>query len=501
MKKIKIASLTLFAVIAAATAVLFLDPFNWHLPDRFDDEYDAAMTAIPADSLVYIGVNLLHYDADEWKTIQQAEDGGMMEDLDEVIFYETGLHLADELPLWMGQYAGAAILPLTGSADELTNLEWLLAAEVRDKKAADIFLQKLSGGWGQRQGSVPHESNGIIWFDGIAFGRNGRLLLVGSSLTAVEQGIAAMEGKSLADDPDYADAIASLPAKRLLTGYVPAAALPVSTSALPYQFMGAGAGNLLPNGMGGTAVSMNSNAEGIQVDTVTVYDFEQMDRAEKEALATVGESHAAEILPANTLVYMTGQPIALSWPPLRDRLATAVGEADFEETIELFDDSFGLNLDTELFPLLTGGTAVALLDDLSPIAVLESGDMTKVETAVLQFNTTVTNNGLGRVDEVDDVYGFTTFFMPDLIFNYALTDEALLFSNSLAPLAKIPADDTLADLPRFQKAAAVFPDMNHDLYIDLQNIDAAMLLHILMITGGTAVQENIVHHRLLIFTE
>ncbi len=115
MKKIKIALITLLVVLAITTAVFLLDPFNWHLRDRLSGDYDAALTAIPADSLAYISINFLQYDADEWESMGNGE---MMESIDEGVFDETGLHFADEIQLWVGQYAGAAILSLTTNLDE-----------------------------------------------------------------------------------------------------------------------------------------------------------------------------------------------------------------------------------------------------------------------------------------------------------------------------------------------------------------------------------------------
>jgi hypothetical protein len=230
-----------------------------------------------------------------------------------------------------------------------------------------------------------------------------------------------------------------------------------------------------------------------------------MSRAEKDALAIIGTSNAAALLPADTLVYASGQAIATSWPPLRQRLSTAIGEADFDESMQLFGDDFGLNPDTGLFPLLTGGTAVALLDGMVPVAVLESEAMEGVKTAVSQFNNTVNESGLGEIEDSDGVYAFSTFLMPDLAFSYALSDGALLFSNTSSPLAALPATDTLADNAAFQKAMATFTDMEPSLYVNAPALVAALdgefgdLPVVPMIAGGTAVSDNIIHHRFIIF--
>lgn len=486
MKKIQILLIGLVAIIGIAVALIFIDPFNWHILDRFGGDYDAALTAIPADSLAYVGVNLLQHDADAWAEMGGDGGTGVMDSIDEAIFAETGFHLVDEAKLWMGQYVGIAILSLeTNDAGELSGAEWLLVAEVRDEKAATAFLQKLDTGWEH------------------AIAEN--LLLLAPTTDALARGMAALDGNALADEPAYAEAIAALPTERLLTGYVAAESLPTIAALLPDSFLGASAGDLIPAAMGATAVSVNSNSDGIQIDTATLYDEAAMSRAEKDALAIIGTSNAATILPADTLMYASGQAIAISWPPVRQRLETAIGEADFNESMQLFGDDFGLNPDTGLFPLLTGGTAVALLDGMVPVAVLESEEMEGVKTAVFQFNDTVSESGLGNIEESDGVYAFSTFLMPDLAFSYALSDGALLFSNESTPLATLPATDTLADNAAFQKAMATFTDMEPSLYINAPALVAAMdgefgdLLVAPLIAGGTAVSDNIIHHRFIIF--
>ena len=75
MKKIQLFLIGLVAIIGITVALIFIDPFNWHIRDRFGGEYDAALTAIPADSLAYVGVNMLQYDADAWNTMSGAADG------------------------------------------------------------------------------------------------------------------------------------------------------------------------------------------------------------------------------------------------------------------------------------------------------------------------------------------------------------------------------------------------------------------------------------------
>lgn len=488
MKKIQIFLIGLVAIIGIAIALIFIDPFNWHIRDRFSGDYDAALTAIPADSVAYIGVNLLQHNADAWDNMGGDGGAGIMDTVDEAFFAETGFHLVEEAKKWMGQYVGVAVLSLeTDDAGQLSGAEWLLVAEVRDEKAAAAFLQEVEAGWEYEMAE--------------------NLLLIAPTTDALAQGVAALDGDALADEPAYAEAIAALPAERLLTGYVAAASLPTIAALLPDGFLGATASDLIPAAMGATAVSINNTADGLQIDTATLYDKAAMSRAEKDALAIIGTSNAAAMLPADTLIYASGQSIAISWPPVRQRLATAIGEADFEESMQLFGDDFGLNPDTGLFPLLTGGTAIALLDGMVPVAVLESGEMDGVKTAVFQFNDTVNESGLGDIEENDGVYAFSTFLMPDLAFSYALSDGALLFSNDSQSLAALPAADNLAATANFQQAMATFTDMEPSLYINSPALVAALedelgdLPTVSMIAGGTAVSDNIIHHRLIIFMD
>jgi len=490
MKKIQILLIGVVAIIGIILAVLFIDPFNWHIRDRFGGDYDAALVAIPADSLAYVGVNMLQYDVDAWDAMGGATDGdgGIVQEIDDAIYAEIGFHLVDEAKVWMGQYAGLAILSLVNDdGGELRDAEWLLVAEVRDEDAAAAFLQKLDA----------EQPSALV--------ENGRLLLIGSSSNAVEQGMTAIDGNSLANDPDYTEAIAALPAERLLTGYLPADNLPTIAALLPNSLLGATASDLIPAAMGATAVSLNNSSEGVQIDTATLYDKTNMSSDEKAALSAIGQSNAADSLPADTLIYVSGQPIAISWPPVRERLATAIGEADFEESMELFGDDFGLNPDTGLFPLMTGGTAVALLNDMLPVAVLESEEMGMVETAVFQFNDTVTESGLGEIDENNGTYAFSTFLMPDLAFSYALSDDALLFSNDSTALAALPAVDPLSATPNYQEAMAAFTEMEPGLYVNVPALlqaserDVGDFSLVPMIAGGTAVSDNIIHHRLIIF--
>ena len=139
MKKIQIFLIGLVAIIGIIGVVILTDPFNWHIGDRFGSEYDAVLTAIPADSLAYVGVNLLQYDADAWDKMS----GEGESNIDETVYALTGLHLMEEAKLWMEQYAGVAILSLTqDEAGTLSGVEWLLVAEVRDEESATHFIEK-----------------------------------------------------------------------------------------------------------------------------------------------------------------------------------------------------------------------------------------------------------------------------------------------------------------------------------------------------------------------
>jgi hypothetical protein len=505
----------LFAVLAGVgvlllllVGILVLDPFNLHLLDRLRGDYDAALAAIPQDSTLYVGFNLLSPSRDGLEALQEtfraaasgsaADPDVLRRDLDEALLRDAGISIEDDVIPWMGQYVGvAAVSVRLNDFGEFSGFDWLVSIETRNPAASDRFLDKLAQGWGESQGETarPDAYDGVVLtqFEQVTFGRSRRLVLLGSTADVVQRAIDAQGGSSLADSPGYADAIARLPGERLVTAYTNGVQFNELIASIPTALPQIRAENLPTASILGAALALSAGESALQIDTATVYDLDQFSDLQRTALETrVEDPVTAGIFPADTLLFLPGKGIDLFWAGLRRSLIAELGRSDFEESMGLFQREFGIDLDQGLFPLLTGEAAIGLVPsrigtvasrsgvDLGVVAAIGTGEQDSLANNLASFSNRIGApiGGLGlvssfRSEQQVTIYEFRTILIPDLLVSYGHGNGYFLLGTSSEMLQAIDfgGQESLATTAAYQAVWSSFPaDWSPGLFVNVTGL-------------------------------
>lgn len=506
-------------LIVIVAALALFDPFGWHTLARLTGRYDATADAIPADTLVYVGANLLNANLDKMQQLRNtfatalqgtaADPETLSQEIETSLMSDLGLTFAEDVQPWLGQYLGLAVLQINiGEAGQPDSLLWVVVAEVRDTAVADAFLTKLGQGWATKTGvtavTLSHQNATITHFpaqnlpDTLAFTRSGRLLLIGSNEAAIRQALDSQHSDpSLADQPAYQDAQAALPANRFLTLYLDSPRLRDTFASVPgisgvLSLMVTNPYTIVSSGP--TAVGLSLVETGIQLDTVTGYNPATLSPLQQRMLAAQTRPHATlDIMPAETIFYTAGPSGQVYWDIYRQTLIDAAGdESSFNESMALFVRDFGLNPDTDLFPYLDGETAVALLPpqnssaptsllssltsiNLDAVLALGTSQQSQLEPT-LQTLTTQLSLLQGSPITPTTENGFTLYTMAldaNTQLTYGLGQNYLFLGTSQQAITNLPfsGPNSLADNPAYAQVAGHFPDtMSLAYYLDIPRL-------------------------------
>lgn len=514
-----------------APLFLILDPLDLHLVDRLSGDFDAAVLAVPPESLVYVGVNLLGAERERLEAVGEqfaaAGDGG--------ILAELGLSLeADVLP-WVGQYVGWALVDVAvDSFNQTAVSHWVLIMEARSTGPADDFLARLAEKWAARGGSPAtsqtYEGVNLTVFPDLAMGRNGRLLLIGSDVGTVQQAIAAKNGQALDETDVYAETVISLPPSRLLTLFVNGADLPQLREAASV-WTGTNLGFVPVAGVYGVGVGGFLVDAGVRLDMATTYDRAALSPGRLAAVERVmggGETTTAVYFPANTLLYLAGQPFSQTWAAFIETEG-----ADLAESMLLLGQQFGFDPATAVFPLLDGEAAIGLIPGSEGLLAAQTG--LNVEGVALLGTSqpaqaqqpldgllaairaiplpiaTLTDFpvGSGQVTELEATLGSNLRLALGAADGYIIAATTGTAAQSL----RFDQASTLAQTPAFQEAAALYAQENAPtFYVDVAALRGVMgeeggggltavLSPIRTITANANVVEGISLNRIYLLLE
>ncbi|MEM7111510.1 MAG: DUF3352 domain-containing protein [Chloroflexota bacterium] len=370
--------LIVLGLIIGGLAPIFLvvDPFDLHIVDRLSGDFDAAALAAPPDAIAYVGVNLLGAEQEELAGLAAkfaGDGGGLLEEL--------GLSLETDVIPWIGQYAGWVLVGMeVDSFNQTAVSDWVLLVEARRTGGADDFLLLLAERWAAQNGvSIANQEYagvGLTVLPGLVLAREGRLVMIGSSITAVQQTIDAKNGDDLTDTDIYSDAVVALPTERLVTAYVNGSYLPMLRDAATVwtetNLVFVPVSDVESISMAGFLVD-----EGVRLDMATIYDVEALSAARREAVLTVQDSPQTAVhFPNNTFLYVSGQPLNVTWPSFIESEG-----ADFAESMLLLGENFGFDPSVSIFPLLDGEAAIGFVSGTEGMLAAQTG--IGVETAVL----------------------------------------------------------------------------------------------------------------------
>jgi hypothetical protein len=503
-----IATCTILVVIScccilAAGLVAYLDPFDWNLIARLTGRYDAAAEAVPADAAAYVGIDLLRLRSAEADRVfnafaesipesrfSSADD--FLQDLDEEMEREAGFNLTDDVLPWVGQHAGFGITDLqVDPFGEVDRVEFIFAAAIRDRAAAEAFSLLLQNRIAAQSGATIQTSEhaGTTIFhlpgfqgDGIAFAIHRGIFLLAMDAGGIRASIDAKSGESFMDTPTFRDLSAELPAEALLTVFISAGLIDELTGSAATGAVSATMSYAMaPFETGVFAFSFVP--AGIRVDYALSYDPENPSELRRQQLdlQSAGTTIDAR-LPENTLLFVGGRGLHLTYPLMREQME-ASDRAAFEESMAAFEEELGFNLETDLFANLDGEYALAVLPnndgflaaqdiDLGLALLFETGNPAGLNPVLSGIENLLTNE-LGTAPEAIDLDGRIIYQVADLflgeVLAYGVVDDLFLVTTS-ASLAR----DLLEDRPSLQESAVYnelwsdFPDgLNPVVYLDM----------------------------------
>lgn len=496
------------ALVAVVVLVVVVDPFDLNILSRLNGRYDAAATAMPADTVFYAGLNLLNLNPEEIERVVQpfieAVDDpevenlpGVQDEFSQEVETEFGINIETDVVPWVGQYIGFGITEFTfGNSGEVESVQWILAAEARNRDAADEFLIKLRDGLARESGNDITEQNyegrslyvmqGGAPDEQVAFGRSRGLVIVGANVAAVQAAIDAQNGSSLDESDHYRQIIGELPGGRALTvystgdgirnllGQVEAAdSVPVNPSGLPLTSFAS------------SAVTFSIVEAGLQIDIVSYFDQDQLSSTQQALLEAADQaSKTADLFPDQTVGFLNGRRLDLLWLAVREATGD---ETAFDESMDAFGREFGVNPNTELFPLLNGEWAIGLVADQSGLLAEELevplGVVFAVETdrplemvAVVDAIRAGLEGQLLAVKEVE-TNGFTTYQVSlaedgPPAFNFGVEQGYFFIASSEGTAVEtFSGGPALADNDHYQAVLAEFSrNINLTFYLDVRTL-------------------------------
>ena len=472
--------------------IVWQDPFDWNLLARLQGNYDAAAEALPEDTLIYVGMDLLQLRtqeiqqvikaiADSDPNVEFSTPDEALGDLDDQMSEELAFNFTEDILPWVGQYAGFGVMDL--QLDEFGNIETadiVFAASVRDRAAAEAFTvkfrQQLETDYGSPMTVSEHEGASVYEIegaDGIAFALYKSLFLVGNSSASIRESIDAKNSVSFMDAQFFKELSDQLPAGRILTGFF--------TRDLLDEFIGelqdVSAG--LP-GLGnfdyyqGVAFSLSFTGQGVQFDFATRLDPETLPVFQKE----LGEAYAVDFrlderMPAETLVYLAGARPDLSWQLFLEQAENLNTRQDVTEAMAAFNEEFGFNPETDLFPNLDGEYLIAIVQSneglmasegipLGLSLVFETSNPAGLVPVVAGLDKLIAGE-FGVVPAPVDVGGHSLQqvsapFIGDIA-TYGLTDDLLLLASSTGLAGEIVGGESaLTANPDYQAVWTAFPE-------------------------------------------
>lgn len=499
---------------------LLVDPFGWSLFDRLLGRGDTAAQAMPADTTIYMGVNLLNLtpakierltspfeDAIAEMTYGEYQDStDLRQEFEDMVAQELGLDFEQDVLSWIGQYAGLGLSEIVVDPyyGELQDAQLVFSVEVRDREAADDFIAKLIAALEKEQGlafrSQSYQDIEIFEIESDyederwAIARSGRLMLFSQNAAGIQDAIDAQNGDSLADMKDFRTLLRQLPGERALSFYLPGSAFEdIYNADEALQDLGLGLDvTALYSSLKGMAGAISITDAGLQVDALVSYDLDQLSETQLEMMRnTTSNGQLAEVFPADTMLFLNGAHLDLVWAFYKEQIEEMFGSQDYEEMMAELADEIGFDPTTELLPYLDGDYAMGLVRsqegmlanfagvDLGLIMLAEISDQEQVQPVVGQLMDTIQEQGVQITEKSSDgktVYEAADMFMGSTVFAVSIDKDMLSLGTSARLLEEtFSRDNNLEASETYRQVWNAFPRGTAPLmYFDLQ-----MLLDVL----------------------
>jgi hypothetical protein len=498
-------------LIIAIAAIILLDPFGLNLLGR---RMEIPAQAMPPDVAFYMGMDLRNFQdedldpivwafSEELKQDQVSAIDRMNEELDKLLEDALGMSFTEDVMPWVGGAIGFGMTELKMDMwGGLEEVEFILAFEVRDQEAADKFLLKIEDVIAEESGEVfleetyqdvtLHILDTPYEYEWIVFGRSDDLILFSQNESAIKGAIDAQRGESLADDANFRDVIGGLPSDRVVSFYLNGSKYLEMLSEIFSWMYGFDLMDLYGESVdqiSDMAMGLSIADVGLRMDMTYKFDPEAMSEEILESFVEA-ESRTAQALPEKTLLHVYSYRLDLVWQNLIETLSAMEGGADFEESMQMFGQTFGFDLDDDLFAKLDGEWAFAMMPSsvgvLSEFLEVPLGFALLSETSDPQsllevsdtFSTNAELQGLGEVERSQDdqgtYYDLVDMFSGTGIITYGVGGDLFVIGSSKDVLVEIFADrPSLAESERYQQIWRSFAgDIVPIMYLDIQGFVA-----------------------------
>ncbi len=449
--------------VLALLVVVVIVVFALDLPGRLTGKLDAAAVAMPADTTIYMGVNLLQLTpakldrivkpfTAEVSEVEFKDTASMLAELDKSLEDSYGFNFTGDIQPWVGQYLGFGIAGdfMRTSGFDPEEAGFILAIEVRDRKAADAFLDKLRSSLVEKSDQRVNEQEyqGVTIYtheaNQVAFARSKSLVLFAPRLEDVQAAIDAQRGDSLNDNADFKTLGRQLPGERFLTVF--------ANSEQYLQMLSEGTPSAIGitglqmttqmQAVGSIAASLAIVDEGLRVDAIASYDAEKLSETQRTMMQNASKAGlVAEVMPADTMFLFAGQGLNNIMQMYEEVLGEQMG-VDYDEAMQMLEAELGFNPGTDLLAYLEGEYGLAIVSEpnnllaqtagvpLGIIFVSRISDHDMLESTIQNFNRFASGQGVtvkeSNIGE-DHIYTLGDPFMGEVV-SLGLSQDHLAIS-------------------------------------------------------------------------
>lgn len=475
---------------------------------------DAAVQAMPEDTAMYVHIDLENLTCEKTNPIVWAfsEDlrleekcgiDELLEDLDGELEADMGLTFTEDIKPWVGKSVGLGILGFTlDEWGDMEGVELLLALEVRDVSAADEFLLTFKERLAE-QDQVPfieekYEGRTLYFLDSdweeerTAFARSDDLILLSQDISILKKAIDTQDGSSLGDYEKYQKAINTLSGNRMLTLYFDVQHFVTGFSDLFYGMYGMDSTGLSTGtfeAIHAVAGGISIVEEGVQLDTVSLFDSENLTDSMRDLLSMRSDPvGTTALLPEDTFLFVAGEGLDKNIVEIKENLLSTPDSDDIEESLEMLEYTIGFDLFEEFFPRLDGEWAIAVTQEFEgsfmealevPLGftlLTETSDADGLLGTLQKLADFLEREGLGEVEASQsngvDLFELVDSFSGDSIFSFGVSEDYFALCTSRSGLTDLfDGGRSLADSDRYQQVWKAFPgDMVPVWYLDMEGL-------------------------------
>jgi hypothetical protein len=225
---------------------------------------------------------------------------------------------------------------------------------------------------------------------------------------------------------------------------------------------------------------------GVQLDTVYAYDTSSLSQDQKTLMEASGaDSRTDDLFPEGTIFFLKGQRLDLVWKAYRQVLGASLGSSDFDEAMRMFEQQYGFNPDSDLFPYLNGEWSVGLMPssegllaksakvNLGFALLAETDNPSALRATVDSLRPRLEEQGAQFSESEAGGVAITQLGDPSMgsaIAAYGVSDRYLALGSSSQSLEKLfSGGASLARSSRYSQVWRAFPrGMSPVIYIDIE---------------------------------